>query len=264
MTNVVVDVWKGMSEGVQRGRRFTVYGANTSRRAMSNVKNSSVKSRLSSIPRVDSSPKLSKINKLHNGPKTSAARNVGNFLGEGTRDTLKNMKKGENFGTAFSNAHKTNGKLDMKKAAGTYKKEIDKIRRYTGTEGGTLTDFFKGSRGNFLNVGMSVVGAVSEFKEGRNAGKTILGSATDATLSFAVTEMLGMRATIGLMAAKGITNLAAIGTKYALNSSRSMNNIQRFSPFADAQFQDTQQLATMRQSGMELAKMSQYNLQQTR
>lgn len=120
LTKVASDVWKGMSEGVQRGRRFTAYGANTSKRAMSNVKNSSVKSRLSSIPKVDPSPKLSKIKKLHNGPKTSAARNVGNFLGEGTRDTLKNMKKGENFRTAFSNAHKTNGKLDMKKAAGTY------------------------------------------------------------------------------------------------------------------------------------------------
>lgn len=158
---------------------------------------------------------------------------------------------------------KSANKKEQKVSNKARQKEIDKIRRYTGTEGGTLTDFFKGSRGNFLNVGMSVVGAVSEFKEGRNEGKTILGSATDATLSFAVTEMLGMRATIGLMAAKGITNLAAIGTKYALNSSRSMNNIQRFSPFADAQFQDTQQLATMRQSGMELAKMSQYNLQQT-
>ena len=35
------------------------------------------------------------------------------------------------------------------------------------------------------------------------------------------------------------------------------------SSFSGAQFADNQQLATMRQSGMEMAKMSQYNLQQT-
>jgi hypothetical protein len=42
-----------------------------------------------------------------------------------------------------------------------------------------------------------------------------------------------------------------------------MNSAANFQTFGDAQFMDTQQLATMRQSGMEMAKMAQYNLQQT-
>ena len=45
--------------------------------------------------------------------------------------------------------------------------------------------------------------------------------------------------------------------------SRSMNSMSKRQVFGDAQFMDTQQLATMRQSGMELAKMSQYRLEQT-
>ena len=44
---------------------------------------------------------------------------------------------------------------------------------------------------------------------------------------------------------------------------RQMNSVQRIQTFGEAEFMDTQQLATMRQAGMELAKMSQYNLQQS-
>lgn len=55
----------------------------------------------------------------------------------------------------------------------------------------------------------------------------------------------------------------AVNTVEGINTmSRSMNSMQKRQVFGDAQFMDTQQLATMRQSGMELAKMSQYNLQQ--
>jgi hypothetical protein len=42
-----------------------------------------------------------------------------------------------------------------------------------------------------------------------------------------------------------------------------MNSAANFQVFGGAEFHDTQQLATMRQSGMEMAKMAQYNLQQT-
>lgn len=143
------------------------------------------------------------------------------------------------------------------------KNKISKLRAETGTEGGTLVDFAKGHRGNLLNIGFSAVGAISEYKEGRKEGKTVLGASADAALSFAVNEVIGLKGAIIIGAAKGVATLGVKGTKYAIESSRSMNNIQRFTPFADAQFQDTQQLATMRQSGMELAKMSQYNLQQT-
>lgn len=143
------------------------------------------------------------------------------------------------------------------------KKALGELRRKTGTEGGTLVDFAKGQRGSMFNVGINALFTIGDYKEGLKEGKTHLGAAADAAVSFVGMELLGVWGSLGLGAAKGVATLGIKGTKYAINSSRSMNNIQRFTPFADAQFQDNQQMATMRQSGMELAKMSQYNLQQT-
>ena len=175
-----------------------------------------------------------------------------------TRKIEKEIKRNQNKNNS---SNKTNKEAKINKKL--EKKEMKALREATGTEGGTLTDFFKGGRGNALNIGLSAIGAVAEYKEGRNEGKTVLGSAADAAVSFVAGEVLGWTGMLTIGAVKGATTLGLKGAKYAVESSRSMNNIQRFTPFADAQFQDTQQLATMRQSGMELAKMSQYNLQQT-
>lgn len=175
-----------------------------------------------------------------------------------TRKIEKEIKRNQNKNNS---SNKTNKEAKINKRLEN--KEMKALREATGTEGGTLTDFFKGGRGNALNIGLSAIGAVAEYKEGRNEGKTVLGSAADAAVSFVAGEVLGWTGMLTIGAVKGATTLGLKGAKYAVESSRSMNNIQRFTPFADAQFQDTQQLATMRQSGMELAKMSQYNLQQT-
>ena len=176
----------------------------------------------------------------------------------------KQRKRAEKTKNKSNNDSKTSKSTkEIKASKKIEKREMKDLRAATGTEGGTLVDFFKGSKGNLLNVGLSTIGAVAEYKEGRNEGKTVLGSAADAAVSFVAGEVLGWTGMLTIGAVKGVTTLGLKGAKYAIDSSRSMNNIQRFTPFADAQFQDTQQLATMRQSGMELAKMSQYNLQQT-
>jgi hypothetical protein len=65
------------------------------------------------------------------------------------------------------------------------------------------------------------------------------------------------------MAAKEVPGLVMKGAETLYKENRRMNSAANFQTFGDAQFQDTQQLATMRQSGMEMAKMAQYNLQQT-
>jgi hypothetical protein len=57
--------------------------------------------------------------------------------------------------------------------------------------------------------------------------------------------------------------MAIKGTELLYKENRKMNSAANSQVFGGAQFQDTQQLATMRQSGMEMAKMAQYNLQQT-
>ena len=75
--------------------------------------------------------------------------------------------------------------------------------------------------------------------------------------------MLGWKGQLALMAVKAIPGAVVKGADMLYKENRRMNSAANQQAFGGAQFQDTQQLATMRQSGMEMAKMSQYNLQQT-
>lgn len=95
MTTFAKDVWKGMSKGVDKGRKFVENGNKVSSKSMKDVSKAKV--------------------------NNSFGVHVGDFLGKTTRDTIKNYKAGEtNVLKAFNEANKTNGKYDMKKVAGSY------------------------------------------------------------------------------------------------------------------------------------------------
>lgn len=114
------------------------------------------------------------------------------------------------------------------------------------------------SFGHVMNLGF----AISDYKDGREAGKSVAGSLVHAGAEFAKGELLGGWY-MAAMLAKSVPTMAVSAAEGLNTMARSMNSTQRRQLFGDSQFMDTQQLATMRQSGMELAKMSQYNLQQT-
>ncbi|MGL4878003.1 hypothetical protein [Paraclostridium dentum] len=63
--------------------------------------------------------------------------------------------------------------------------------------------------------------------------------------------------------AKAAPGAIIAGAEGLQKVTRQMNSTTRVQTFGESYFQDTQQLATMRQAGMEMAKMSQYNLQQS-
>ncbi len=113
-----------------------------------------------------------------------------------------------------------------------------------------------------FGVGMNLFNTVSTYKEERKEGKSVLGSAARAGVDFALGEVLGMKY-MGVMAAQALPRMAVKGLEGLGKLTREKNNMQRHEAFGYASFQDTQQLATMRQSGMEMAKMANYNLQQT-
>ena len=113
-----------------------------------------------------------------------------------------------------------------------------------------------------IMTGLNILGAVGDYKDARRKGHGVISSAARAGVQFAVGEALGLWA-IPVMAAKEVPGLVMKGAETLYKENRRMNSAANFQTFGDAQFQDTQQLATMRQSGMEMAKMSQYNLQQT-
>lgn len=117
--------------------------------------------------------------------------------------------------------------------------------------------------GRVANIGMNAFGAIGAYKDARRKGHGVVSSTVRAGIDFAVGELLGP---IGYMAVQGAyyAGKGVIkGTEALYKENRRMNSAANQQVFGGAQFQDTQQLATMRQSGMEMAKMAQYNLQQT-
>lgn len=113
-----------------------------------------------------------------------------------------------------------------------------------------------------IGTGFNAVWAISDYKDAREEGKGVVGSVAKAGIMFATGEVLG-GAMLPIMLAKSAPQLAVNAIESTQRMTRQMNSVQRIQTFGDAQFMDTQQLATMRQAGMELAKMSQYNLQQS-
>ena len=113
-----------------------------------------------------------------------------------------------------------------------------------------------------FGVGLNLFNAKATYDEERKEGRGVFGSLARASADFALGEILGMKY-MGLMAAQAAPRMAVKGIEGLGKLTREKNNMQRHEAFGYANFQDTQQLATMRQSGMEMAKMANYNLQQT-
>ena len=113
-----------------------------------------------------------------------------------------------------------------------------------------------------FGVGLNLFNAKATYDEERKEGHGVFGSLARAGADFALGEILGMKY-MGLMAAQAAPRMAVKGLEGLGKLTREKNNMQRHEAFGYASFQDTQQLATMRQSGMEMAKMANYNLQQT-
>ena len=113
-----------------------------------------------------------------------------------------------------------------------------------------------------FDIGLNAAFAISDYKDARDSGKGVVGSAVKAGALFAAGEVL-QGAMFPVMLASSIPKIAVGAIETTQKMTRQMNNMQRIQTFGESYFQDTQQLATMRQAGMELAKMSQYNLQQS-
>lgn len=120
----------------------------------------------------------------------------------------------------------------------------------------------KALSGRNINALVNLGFAVSDYNEARNAGDGVVKAGVKAGAQFVAGEALGMWM-MPVMALKAAPSMVVSGAEALQNTTRKMNSTSRIQTFGEAQFHDTQQLATMRQAGMEMAKMSQYNLQQS-
>ena len=114
-----------------------------------------------------------------------------------------------------------------------------------------------------LGTAFTVKSAVDKYKESRAEGRSVVSSAVRAGASAAAADMLGPWGSMALGLAQAAPGAIIGATNFVASEYRRMNSAANFTPLGGTSFQDSQQLATMRQSGMELAKMSQYNLEQT-
>lgn len=163
---------------------------------------------------------------------------------EAYNEALKDLKD------AFKNSEKT-----MEKRVSSSDKILNsQIKGWSG-KGLTVK--------NAITVGFSAKAAVDKYKESRAEGKSAGSAAIRAGASAVAAEVLGPLGSTALMAAQVAPKIAAEGANALYTEYRRMNSASNFVPLGGVNFQDSQELATMRQSGMELAKMAQYNLEQS-
>ena len=164
---------------------------------------------------------------------------------ENAKNTAKQQAEGQAKRKVEEDISRT-GKEAAEKAAkeGGEKLEKSSIRKIVKKHMGI---------GGIIGAAMSI----SDYKDARNQGHGVITSAAKAGMLYALGN-----AALPITIAKELPSLIVSGVDTLQRTSREMNNATRFQTFGNAEFHDTKQLATMRQAGMELAKMSQYNLQQ--
>lgn len=116
----------------------------------------------------------------------------------------------------------------------------------------------------------SIFGAVlntafgySTYKDKREEGHGVLGAGVYAAGEMVVNEIVGIPTMIAFGATKAIPTAAVKGVSAMSTLSRDLNKVSRHAVFSNATFNDSQNAYTMRQVGMQLAKNSQYNMQQS-
>ena len=114
-----------------------------------------------------------------------------------------------------------------------------------------------------ITIGNAAIAAVDKYKESKAEGRSTASSLIRAGGAAVAGEVLGPVGFVALTAAQTAPKAIIAGADALYKEHRRMNSASNFVPLGGVNFQDSQELATMRQSGMELAKMSQYNLEQS-
>ena len=158
---------------------------------------------------------------------------------------------------AKSKAYEFDGSYTAQKEFADNSGKLIKTKRVT--KGLDIGDV---SKVGLVTAGLNILGAVGDYKDERRKGRGVVSSAVRAGVKFAAFEAMGLWS-IPVMLVAQAPGAVIKGADMLYKENRRMNSAANNQVFGGAQFMDTQQLATMRQSGMEMAKMSQYNLQQT-
>lgn len=117
--------------------------------------------------------------------------------------------------------------------------------------------------GSMLGMGLNAYFGMDTYQTAREEGSSKLGATGKAVGEMVMADVLGMPAYIGMQLIPAAAKGAVAGYSAINKQTRGMNRGSRNAPFANANFIDNQQAYTMRQAGMQLARESKYNMQQT-
>lgn len=115
---------------------------------------------------------------------------------------------------------------------------------------------------NVVNVGTGVYFGLDQYESERQAGRGVLGSFASASIDAVLPTLMGFG---GYMAYSAITAAPALFTDVAPavdQYNRQLNQQKYAGAFTNMTFNDTEQVHTMRQAGMAIAKRSRYNQEQ--
>ena len=170
--------------------------------------------------------------------------------------------------------------LKVAKGTAAYEEAVKDLRKQMGNiskskefaiknSNKVLDSRIKGLMGKGMNltkaitIGNAAIAAVDKYKESKAEGRSTGSALIRAGGAAVAGEVLGIPGTLFLTAAQTAPKAIIAGADALYKEHRRMNSASNFVPLGGVNFQDSQELATMRQSGMELAKMSQYNLEQS-
>ena len=173
----------------------------------------------------------------------------------------RDKARGVDTSQRTSDYNKEMGDTDAPKVGDT---DIEKLEA-EGLQGTDMdASMRRGTLGTIdkIMTGVNILGAIGDYKSYRRQGDNVISAGVKTAAKFAIDEALGLWA-IPIAIVKNTPGAIIKGADMLYKENRKMNSAAGQQIFGNAQFLDTQQLATMRQSGMEMAKMSQYNLQQT-
>lgn len=115
-----------------------------------------------------------------------------------------------------------------------------------------------------MGTAVNVLFGAMDYLSAREQGDGVFSSLGQAALGFALPEMMGTQLYMGAIGVSALGGFAMDMYESANQYMRSKERAARdATPFKTNTFVDNQQIYTMRQAGMALARQSKYNLQQT-
>lgn len=226
-----------------------------------NENNNSTSNRKKKKEKKELEEKLKRQQAKAEGLEYRKKRSANKTVAEQEVTRLKGLKKNipidDNY---INNIAEIEGQID-----GVGKKLATQNKVLKAQSKATIQGTLKGSLSPFKVVNTLFAGtqAIGSYKESRAEGHGVVNSVVKGVGDLMLTEALGPIGYGVYHLAKAAPKAALKGTNMLYQENRRMNSASNFVPLGGVNFQDTPELATMRQSGMELAKMSQYNLEQT-